>query len=149
VAQGAHPDWSNPLAEDWSKPPPEEGLGLAVSVVCGFGLATGRGAGVGVGVGAGVVCTGVTGAGVVTGAGADVTVVCGAGAATADFARARCRGACRTTGATGPGANSDERTRSAGAGVSESPTGVALSAAGACAAGDAAEGLCFIPATMA
>src|SRR5436190_12073294 len=97
VAQGAHPDWSKPLGEDSSKPPPEEGVGRAFSVVCGLGLATGRGAGVGVGVGAGVAWTGVTGAGVVAGAGAAVTAVCGAGATTAAFARARWRGACRTT----------------------------------------------------
>jgi hypothetical protein len=90
LAGGAHPDWSKPLGEDSSKPPPDEGLGWAFSVVCGLGLATGRGAGVGVGVGVGlgVAWTGVTGEGVVAGDGDVVTAVCGAGATTAVFARA-------------------------------------------------------------
>ena len=87
LAEGAHPDWSKPLGEDSSKPPPEGCLGWDVSVVCGLGLATGRGAGVGVGVG--VDWTGVTGAGVVAGGGAVVTAVCGAGATTAVLARDR------------------------------------------------------------
>jgi hypothetical protein len=105
-------------------------------------------AGAGVGVGVGVVWTGVT-AGVVAGAGGGAMAVCGAGATAAVFARARWRGACRTTGATPPGANSEERTRSAGAAVSESPTGAVWGAGRACDAGRGAAVPCFIPATMA
>jgi hypothetical protein len=122
-------------------------LGWGFSVVCGLGFAAGCGAGVDVGVGVGVAWTGVT-AGVVAGAGAGVIAVCGAGVE-ADFALARWRGACRMTGAARPGANSDERTRSAGGAVSESPTGAVWAAGRACDAGRGAAVPCFIPATMA
>lgn len=145
VAGGAHPELSKPLAEVWSKPPPEGCLGWAVSVVCG--LASGAGAGVGVGVG--VAWIGVTGAVVVVGAGGGAIAVCGARATTADLARTRWRGACRTTVPRRAGANSEERTRSAGAAVSASPTGAVWGAGRACDAGCGAAEPCFIPATMA
>jgi hypothetical protein len=137
---------SKPLGEDSSKLGPEGCLGWAFSV--GRGLGAGCALGVGVGVGVGVVWAGVGGAGVVTGAGGGVAV-CGAGADAADFARARWSGAWRTTVLARAGPNSEERTRSDGAGVSASPTGVVWGAVRACDAGAGGAEPCFIPATIA
>ena len=53
------------------------------------------------------------------------------------------------TVATRAGANSEERTRSAGAAVSASPTGAVLGRGLRCVAGRGAAEPCFIPATMA